>query len=58
MSKPAEQSENLMDNIPFYDKWQLGEGIPIMKTFFVQDLKKVYLNPWSRNGGSGAFINK
>ena len=29
-----------MDNIPFYDKWQLDEGIPIVKTFFVQDLKK------------------
>ena len=34
MSKPAEQTDNVMDNIPFYDKWQLGEGIPIIKTFF------------------------
>ena len=57
MAKPATQDDNVMDNIPFYDKWQLGEGIPIVKTFFVQDLKKVELKPWARTGGSGAFIN-
>jgi quercetin dioxygenase-like cupin family protein len=57
MSKPATQIENVMDNIPYYDKWQLGEGIPIVKTFFVQDLKKVDVKPWDRTGGSGAFIN-
>ena len=52
MSKPATQLENMMDNIPYYDKWQLDEGIPIIKTFFVQDLKKVELKPWSRTGGT------
>jgi oxalate decarboxylase/phosphoglucose isomerase-like protein (cupin superfamily) len=57
MSKPAVQIDNVMDNIPYYDKWQMGEGIPIVKTFFVQDLKKVELKPWDRTGGSGAFIN-
>ena len=57
MAKPATQVDNVMDNIPYYDKWQLGEGIPIVKTFFVQDLKKVELKPWDRTGGNGAFIN-
>lgn len=57
MAKPASQVDNVMDNIPYYDKWQLGEGIPIVKTFFVQDLKKVELKPWDRAGGNGAFIN-
>lgn len=57
MSKPATQVDNVMDNIPYYDKWQLGEGIPIVKTFFVQDLKKIEVKPWARTGGSGAFIN-
>ena len=57
MAKPATQLENLMDNIPYYDKWQQGEGIPIIKTFFVQDLKKVPVAPWERTGGEGAFIN-
>ncbi len=28
MSKPATQFENVMDNIPYYDKWQMDEGIP------------------------------
>src|SRR5690242_19525657 len=57
MSKPAEQLDNVMDNIPYFDKWQMGEGIPIVKTFFVQDLRKVELKPWDRTGGYGAFIN-
>ena len=57
MAKPATQVDNVMDNIPYYDKWQLGEGIPIVKTFFVQDLKKVELKRWDRTGGNGAFIN-
>ncbi|MGB7950164.1 MAG: ethanolamine ammonia lyase-activating protein, partial [Candidatus Binatia bacterium] len=59
MAKPATQNDNatVMDNIPYYDKWQLAEGIPIVKTFFVQDLKKVELKPWDRTGGNGAFIN-
>ena len=38
MAKPAPQVDNAMDNIPYYEKWQLEEGIPIVKTFFVQDL--------------------
>ena len=57
MAKPAPQVDNAMDNIPYYEKWQLEEGIPIVKTFFVQDLKKVELKPWDRTGGNGAFIN-
>ena len=57
MAKPATEMTNVMDNIPYYDKWQMGEGIPIVKTFFVQDLRKVELKPWDRTGGNGAFIN-
>ena len=54
MAKPATQDDNVMDNIPFYDKWQLGR-IPIVKTFFVQDLKKVDLKPWARTGGRRVY---
>ena len=57
MAKPAAQFEDVMDNIPYYDKWQRGEGIPIIETFFVQDLKKVQLAHWERTGGEGALIN-
>ena len=57
MAKPAPQLENVMDNIPYYEKWQKGEGIPIVKDFFIQDLKKVPVAHWDRTGGDGAFIN-
>jgi mannose-6-phosphate isomerase-like protein (cupin superfamily) len=57
MAKPATQVDNIMDNVPYYEKWQQGEGIPIVKTFFVPDLRKVELKSWDRIGGSGAFIN-
>ncbi len=57
MAKPAEQIENVMDHVPYYNKWQKGEGIPIVDTFFVQDLKTVELARWDRLGGTGAFIN-
>src|SRR5258706_2680278 len=57
MAKPEPKTDNVMDNVPYYDKWQQGEGIPITKTFFVQDLRKVPLAHWERTGGQGAFIN-
>ena len=57
MAKAAARLENVMDNIPYYEKWQQGEGIPVIKTFFVQDLKKVPLAHWERTGGEGVFIN-
>ena len=50
MAKPAVQQDFWIDNIPYYEKWQLGEGIPILKTFFVQDLRKVELKSWGPNG--------
>ncbi len=57
MAKATTQSENTMDNIPYYLKWQKGEGIPIINTFFVQDLKEVPLEHWGRLDGDATFIN-
>ncbi|MFQ5850187.1 MAG: cupin domain-containing protein [Candidatus Binatia bacterium] len=57
MAKLATQIGSVMDNVPYYQKWQKGEGIPIIETFFVRDLKEVRLAPWNRIGGDGAFIN-
>src|SRR5262245_10713291 len=39
-----------------YDKWVEGEGIPVIKTFFVEDVRKVPLELWERKGGKGAFL--
>ena len=40
-----------------YEKWQEGEGIPIVRGYFVEDLHSVPLEPWERLGGRAAFIN-
>jgi len=57
MAKLETRTDDVMDNIPYYEKWQKGEGIPTNKTFFIQDLKEVPLSPWDRIGGDGVFIN-
>ena len=57
MSELANRIESRMDNIPYYAKWQTREQIPIIKDFFVQDLKVVPLSWWDRIGGDAAFIN-
>jgi len=57
MAKPAAQVENVMDNVPYYEKWQTGEGIPILETFFIKDLREVSLAEWNRLGQQAAFIN-
>ena len=33
--------ETIMDSVPFYERWQKEEGIPIIEDFFIQDLRKV-----------------
>ncbi|MDO8636113.1 MAG: cupin domain-containing protein, partial [Dehalococcoidia bacterium] len=40
-----------------YDLWQESEGIPIVRGYHIEDLKKVPVKPWSRKGGLGTFIN-
>ena len=57
MAKLAEQVDTTMDNIPFYYKWQKGEGIPVVETFFIKDLKEVPLKWWDRMGGDGTLFN-
>lgn len=57
MTMQAAKSENAMDNIPYYKKWQKAQRIPIVEDFFIQDLRKVPLGRWERIGGDAAFIN-
>src|SRR2546422_1564991 len=33
-----------------------GEGIRVIKTFFVEDIRKITLEWWERKGGNGAFL--
>jgi hypothetical protein len=39
-----------------YENWVEAEGIPVLKTFFVEDIRSVALEPWERKGGKGAFL--
>jgi quercetin dioxygenase-like cupin family protein len=39
-----------------YDKWVKEQNIPIVRGFFVQDLKTVPVAPWEAKGGNGAFL--
>jgi len=39
-----------------YEKWVEGEGIPVIRTFFVEDIRHVKLEGWERKGGNGAFL--
>jgi quercetin dioxygenase-like cupin family protein len=40
-----------------YQQWVQTEGIPIIREFFIQDIKKVALEPWERMGGLGVYLN-
>ena len=40
-----------------YNKWVEAQGVPIIRGFYVDDLRTVKLEPWDRLGGLGVFIN-
>jgi quercetin dioxygenase-like cupin family protein len=58
MAKPQEQVTAALEagGKTSYERWIETEGIPIYKTFFVEDIRKVKLEPWDRTGGVGAFL--
>jgi len=39
-----------------YEKWLESEGIPVVKAFFIEDVRTVKLGRWERKGGFGAFL--
>lgn len=47
----------LADGRSSYERWAEGQGVPIVKTFFIPNLNEVTLGPWERKGGRGAIIN-
>jgi hypothetical protein len=40
-----------------YQKWSESQGLPIIKEFYIEDLRKVELAPWNWKGGNGAILN-
>lgn len=53
LQRPEEIAEGAKSS---YDRWVEREGIPVVKSFFVEDIRKVPLEPWDRKGGNGSFM--
>ena len=58
MIEPAQQQSSLSESgaKTSYEQWVESEGISIIKTFFVEDIRSVKLEWWERKGGYGAFL--
>jgi len=39
-----------------YSKWLEQEGLPVIRGFYIADLKDVEVAPWKRKGGKGTYI--
>jgi hypothetical protein len=44
----------IRDRRTSYQKWAESEGIPFIRGFFIEDVKKVALGYWDRIGGMAA----
>ncbi len=52
------QEKNTEDrDLTPYQKWIDGQSIPIIRDFFIEDLRKVELAPWDWKGARGAYLN-
>jgi quercetin dioxygenase-like cupin family protein len=40
-----------------YQKWLEGEGIPVLRDFYIADIRDVAVYPWERKGGLGVYLN-
>ena len=40
-----------------YQKWIEGQGIPVIRDFYIEDLREVELAPWDWKGGRGVYLN-
>lgn len=40
-----------------YRTWLESQGIPVIRDFYIKDLRSVPLEPWERKGGFGIYLN-
>lgn len=40
-----------------YQKWVASQNIPVIRDFYIEDLRKVALSPWDWKGGRGVYLN-
>ncbi|TMA08394.1 MAG: hypothetical protein E6J89_14870 [Deltaproteobacteria bacterium] len=46
------------ERLDTYRNWQAAQKIPIVRGFFVEDVRAVEVGPWELKGGLGAFIQR
>ena len=56
MAQPKISTQPIAEQKSSYRKWIEAEGIPLVEGFFIEDVKKVPLAPWQRQGGTAARI--
>ncbi|MGZ8529250.1 MAG: cupin domain-containing protein, partial [Candidatus Binatia bacterium] len=56
MQEPKISTESVVGTGGTYRKWVESEGLPLVESFFVDDITKVPLEPWKRTGGLGVRL--
>lgn len=55
-AKVEKLDESLLPKIDTYQEWLKQQKIPVIRGFFVEDIKSVEVAPWELKGGLGAII--
>ena len=45
----------LYSNKTTYDLWVEAQNVPVIREFYIENLRKTELAPWDAKGGSGAL---
>jgi hypothetical protein len=53
MAEPKISTESISLKSSSYKQWVKAEGIPLVESFFVEDIATTPLAPWQRTGGLG-----
>lgn len=48
---------DFITEISAYDSWVESQDVERVRDYYVDDLRKLELQPWSRKGGRGVFLN-
>ena len=53
MIEPKISTESITEKSSSYKQWGERKGIPLVESFFVENIATVPLKPWKRVGGLG-----
>ena len=42
---------------PLYEQWVDAQKVPVVREFYIEDLRDVELKSWAAKGGNGAILN-